>query len=41
MKKIIPFTKDLTFINDIYEIVSISLEHSFNVLDNEIKNEGD
>lgn len=39
MKKIIPFTKDLTFINDIYEIVSISLEHSFNVLDNEIKGE--
>ena len=28
MKKIIPFTKDLTFINDIYEITSISLEHT-------------
>jgi len=39
MKKIIPFTKDLTFINDIYEINSISLEHSFVAEDNEIKGE--
>jgi hypothetical protein len=39
MKKIIPFTKDLTFINDIYEITSISLEHNFTVSDNEIKGE--
>ena len=39
MKKIIPFTKDLTFINDIYEINSISLEHSFIADDNEIKGE--
>lgn len=39
MKKIIPFTKDLTFINDIYEINSISLEHNFTVDDNEIKGE--
>ena len=39
MKKIIPFTKDLTFINDIYEINSISLEHNFKAEDNEIKGE--
>ena len=39
MKKIIPFTKDLTFINDIYEITSISLEHNFKADDNEIKGE--
>lgn len=39
MRKIIPFSKDLTFINDIYEIVSISLEHNFKVDDNEIKGE--
>jgi len=39
MKKIIPLTKDLTFINDIYEITSISLEHNFTVSDNEIKGE--
>jgi hypothetical protein len=39
MKKIIPFTKDLTFISDIYEITSISLEHNFKAEDNEIKGE--
>ncbi len=39
MKKIIPFTKDLTFINDIYEINSISLEQNFKAEDNEIKGE--
>ena len=39
MKKIIPFTKDLTFINDIYEITSISLEHTFTAEENEIKGE--
>lgn len=39
MRKIIPFTKDLTFINDIYEINSISLEHNFKAEDNEIKGE--
>ena len=39
MKKNIPFTKDLTFINNIYEITSISLEHNFDVDDNEIKGE--
>lgn len=39
MNKIIPFTKDLTFINDIYEITSISLEHNYEVCDNEIKGE--
>ena len=39
MKKIIPFTKDLTFINNIYEINSISLEHNFIAEDNEIKGE--
>lgn len=39
MNKIIPFTKDLTFINDIYEISSISLEHNYETSDNEIKGE--
>ena len=39
MNKIIPFKKDLTFINDIYEITSISLEHNFVVSENEIKGE--
>ena len=39
MKKIIPFTKELTFINDIYEITSISLEHNYIVCENEIKGE--
>lgn len=39
MKKIIPFTKDLTFINNIYEITSISLEHNYVASENEIKGE--
>ena len=39
MKKIIPFKKDLVFINNIYEITSISLEHNFKVDDNEIRGE--
>ena len=39
MRKIIPFTKDLTFINDIYEITSISLEHNYIASENEIKGE--
>lgn len=39
MKKIIPFTKELTFLNNIYEITSISLEHNFIASDNEIKGE--
>ena len=39
MRKIIPITKDLTFINDIYEITSISLEHNYVASDNEIKGE--
>ncbi|MBR2712310.1 MAG: hypothetical protein IKE73_01225 [Bacilli bacterium] len=39
MKKIIPFTKELKFVNNIYEITSISLEHNFVANDNEIKGE--
>ena len=29
MNKIIPFKKDISFLNDIYEINSISLEHNY------------
>lgn len=39
MNKIIPFKKELSFMSNIYEISSISLEHNFIVNDNEIKGE--
>lgn len=39
MNKIIPFKKDLTFLNDIYEINSISLEHNYSVNNNNINGE--
>ena len=39
MKKNIPFTKDITFNTDIYEINSISLEHNLKLQNNEINGE--
>jgi len=34
MNKIIPYKKDITFLNDIYEITSISLEHNYSIKNN-------
>lgn len=39
MNKIIPYKKDITFLTDIYEIKSISLEHEYKINNNEIKGE--
>lgn len=39
MNKIIPFKKDITFLTDIYDITSISLEHSYKVKENEVNGE--
>lgn len=39
MNKIIPFKKELTFITDIYDITSISLEHNYKIKDNEVTGE--
>lgn len=39
MNKIIPFKKDISFLNDIYEIISISLEHNYAVNNNNINGE--
>lgn len=39
MNKIIPFKKDITFLTDIYDITSISLEHSYELKDNEVNGE--
>ena len=39
MNKIIPYKKDITFLNDIYEISSISLEHNYSIKDNIVEGE--
>ena len=39
MNKIIPYKKDITFLNDIYEISSISLEHNYSIKDNIVERE--
>lgn len=39
MNKIIPYKKDITFLNDIYEIVSISLEHNYSIKNNIVEGE--